>query len=170
MFEKNIVIDARGHLLGRLASVIAKSLLLGQKIVVVRCEKLMVSGSLFRNLLKYKEYLKKRMNSNPSRGPYHERAPSRILFKTVRGMLPRKTKRGENAMGNLKVFEGIPSPYDHIKRKVVPDALKVLRLQPHRKFTVVGELAAKVGWSKGDLVERLEEKRKEKSKAFYDRK
>lgn len=29
MFEKVIVIDARGHLLGRLASVIAKSLLLG---------------------------------------------------------------------------------------------------------------------------------------------
>lgn len=49
-------------------------------------------------------------------------------------------------MKNLKVFEGIPSPYDHIKRKVVPDALKVLRLQPHRKFTVVGELAQKVGW------------------------
>lgn len=94
MFEKVIVIDARGHLLGRLASVIAKSLLLGQKIVVVRCEQLMISGSLFRNLLKFKEYLKKRMNSNPSRGPYHQRAPSLILFKTVRGMLPRKTKRG----------------------------------------------------------------------------
>lgn len=72
-------------------------------------------------------------------------------------------------MKNLKVFEGIPSPYDHIKRKVVPDALKVLRLQPHRKFTVVGELAQKVGWQKGELIERLEEKRKEKSKAFYEK-
>lgn len=40
-----VVIDARGHLLGRLASVIAKQLLGGKKIVVVRCEEILISGS-----------------------------------------------------------------------------------------------------------------------------
>jgi hypothetical protein len=44
-FEKLVVIDGRGHLLGRLASVVAKELLLGQHVVVVRCEELNVSGS-----------------------------------------------------------------------------------------------------------------------------
>jgi ribosomal protein L13 len=35
-------------LLGRLASIVAKQLLNGQKIVVVRCEALNISGEFFR--------------------------------------------------------------------------------------------------------------------------
>jgi ribosomal protein uL13 len=42
------VIDGKGHLLGRLASIVAKQLLSGQKIVVVRCEALNISGEFFR--------------------------------------------------------------------------------------------------------------------------
>ena len=38
MFEKEIIIDGKGHLLGRLASIVAKELMCGQKVVVVRCE------------------------------------------------------------------------------------------------------------------------------------
>jgi len=47
-FEKVVVIDGKGHLLGRLASIVAKQLLNGQRIVVVRCEALNMSGSFFR--------------------------------------------------------------------------------------------------------------------------
>lgn len=43
-----IVVDGKGHLLGRLASTVAKQLLNGQKIVVVRCEALNISGEFFR--------------------------------------------------------------------------------------------------------------------------
>jgi len=68
------------------------------------------------------------MNHNPTRGFKHYRAPSRIFWKTVRGMLPHKSPRGAAALGRLKVFEGIPAPYDCVKRIVVPDALKVVRL------------------------------------------
>ena len=45
MLEKTLVIDGREHLLGRLASVVAKELLAGQKIVIVRCEQVCISGS-----------------------------------------------------------------------------------------------------------------------------
>ena len=34
-FEKSLVIDTAGHLLGRLASLIAKAILQGQRIVIV---------------------------------------------------------------------------------------------------------------------------------------
>lgn len=44
-----IVIDGKGHLLGRLASIISKQILNGQKIVVVRSEEINISGSFFRN-------------------------------------------------------------------------------------------------------------------------
>lgn len=168
MFEKEIVIDGRGHLLGRLASKVAKELLNGQRVVVVRCELLLRSGSLFRNKLKYHEFLRKGMNTNPRRGQFHFRAPSRIFWRVVRGMLPHKTPKGAAALGKLKVFEGIPYPYDQKRRMVVPDALKVLRLKSHRKFTVLGELAQQVGWTKKGLVERLEEKRKTKSSKFWE--
>lgn len=39
-------------------------------------------------------------------------------------MIPHKTKRGAAALARLKAYEGIPAPYDKIKRMVIPDALK----------------------------------------------
>jgi len=66
---------------------------------VVRAEKLVISGSLFRNKVKYGEFLNKTMNHNPRRGFVHARAPSRIFWRTVRGMLPHKTPRGAAALG-----------------------------------------------------------------------
>ena len=45
MLEKTIIIDGRDHLLGRLASVVAKELLAGQQVVIVRCDEVCVSGS-----------------------------------------------------------------------------------------------------------------------------
>ena len=44
MFEKEVVIDCRGHIMGRLASIVAKELLAGQKVVCVRCEELNITG------------------------------------------------------------------------------------------------------------------------------
>lgn len=44
-----VVVDGKGHLLGRLASIVAKQLLNGQKVVVVRCEALNISGEFFRS-------------------------------------------------------------------------------------------------------------------------
>ena len=141
MFEKEVIIDGRGHLVGRLASKVAKELLNGQKVVVVRCELLQKSGSLFRNKLNFQEFLIKAKNTNPRKGPFHYKSPSRMFWRAVRGMIPHKTARGAAALGRLKCFEGIPFPYDQKKRMVVPEALKILRMQPHRKFTVLGDLA-----------------------------
>ncbi|KAI8994971.1 60S ribosomal protein L16 [Pilobolus umbonatus] len=169
-FEKVVVIDGKGHLLGRLASIVAKQALNGQKVVVVRCEALNVSGEFFRNKLKYHAYLNKRCLVNPTRGPFHFRAPSRILYKAIRGMVPHKTARGAAALDRIKLFEGVPPPYDRVKRMVVPDALRVLRLKPGRKYTTIGRISHEVGWKYQDVVAKLEEKRKAKSAAFYQRK
>lgn len=48
-YSSQVVIDGKGHLLGRLASIVAKQLLSGQKIVIVRCEALNISGEFFRS-------------------------------------------------------------------------------------------------------------------------
>eukprot|EP00126_Sphaerothecum_destruens_P000626 Sdes_comp10790_c0_seq2m2455 len=170
VFEKVVVIDAREHLLGRLASVVAKEILNGQKVVVVRCEKINVSGSFIRNKLKYQMYLTKRCLVRPSHGPFHFRAPSRMLYRVVRGMIPHKMARGAAALDRLKVFDGIPAPYDKMKRVVIPSALRALRLAPKRKYCDLGRLAHEVGWKYQDVLATLEESRKAKSKVFYERK
>jgi len=170
-FEPVVVIDGKGHLLGRLASIVAKQLLNGQKIVVVRCEDLNISGHFFRAKLNYAAYLRKQTRYNPTRGgPFHFRAPSRIFYKAVRGMIPHKTSRGAAALNRLKVFEGVPPPYDKQKRMVVPQAIRVLRLQPGRKYCTVGRLGHEHGWKYQDVVARLEERRKAKGAAYYERK
>jgi large subunit ribosomal protein L13Ae len=70
----------------------------------------------------------------------------------------------------LKVFDGVPAPYDTRKKQVIPAALKVLRLKNYRKFCSVGDLCTSVGWKRQDLIESLETKRKERSKNFYEKK
>lgn len=65
------------------------------------------------------------------------------------------------------MFEGIPAPYDKVKRVVVPEALKAIRMRADRNFTVLGNLSQEFGWNYGPLVERLEAQRKIKEQAFY---
>jgi large subunit ribosomal protein L13Ae len=170
MFEKVVIIDGKGHLIGRLASVLAKELLNGQKVVVVRCEEIQISGSLFRNQLIFSKFLQHRGNTNPKRGPIHYRSPARILWRTIRGMMPHKKERGQAALERLKVFEGVPHPYDRMKRVVVPAALRVLRLKPGRKYCRLGDLASSVGWAHNGLIAKLESKRMTYSSAYYLRK
>ncbi|TRY62540.1 hypothetical protein TCAL_00865 [Tigriopus californicus] len=164
---KPVVIDGRGHLLGRLASITAKFLLNGNKVVIVRTEGIQMSGNFYRNKLKYLKFLRLRCNVKPLRGPFHFRAPGKIFWRTVRGMVPHKTERGKLALKRLQTFEGIPSPYDKKKRMVIPAALKVLRLKPGRKFCSLGRLSHEVGWKYQDVVATLEAKRKVKSEAYY---
>lgn len=103
-------------------------------------------------------------------------------------MMPHKTARGTAAMERLKTFEGVPPPYDHKKKMVVPQALRVLRLKPGRKYCTVGRLGHEFGWKYRDVVAkyvevgalwtgqwltyvcRLEERRKVKGQAYYERK
>merc|ERR1711974_277115 len=159
VFKNVVVIDCRAHLLGRLASVVAKELLSGQHVVLVRCEEINISGELFRNKLKWEAFRRKRTNTNPCHGPNHHRSPADMIRRTIRGMVPHKTARGVAALDHLKCFVGVPRPYNKMKRVVIPDALRVTHLRPGRKFTRLGELAKEAGWKYGDVVERLEKKR-----------
>jgi hypothetical protein len=71
-------------------------------------------------------------------------------------MIPHKTARGAAALERLKTFEGVPPPYDKKKRVVVPQALRVLRLKPGRKYCTVGRLGQEFGWKYQDVVARYD--------------
>jgi large subunit ribosomal protein L13Ae len=151
-----IVVDGKGHLKGRLASYVAKQLLNGQRVTVIRCEQVVISGSLFRNKLKYMEFMHKTMSSNPKRGVQHHRAPARIIWRCIRGMLPHKSQKGAAALGRLKCFDGCPLSWNTKKKMVIPDALKVVRLRPRAKHCVQGDVSRLCGWNSSELVNELE--------------
>merc|ERR1712000_404102 len=136
-------------------------------VVVVRCEGINMSGNFYRNKLKYLDFLRKRCNVLPSRGPFHFRAPGKIFWMTVRGMTPHKTERGKDALKRLQCFEGVPPPYGKKKKLVIPSALKVLRLKHGRRYCTLGRLGHEVGWKYQDIVAALEAKRKVKGESFH---
>merc|ERR1719223_86463 len=169
-FDAVKIIDGSGHLFGRLAAIVAKQTLNGNKVVVVRAESMVISGNFYRNKLKILDYLRKRHLTKPSRGPFHGRSPSKMFKHIVRGMPPHKTARGQAAFNSLKVFEGIPAPYDKCKRVIVPSAYKQIKLKPNRKYASIGRLAAETGWKYQTVVETLEAKRQAKAKVYYEKK
>ena len=85
-------------------------------------------------------------------------------------MCPHKTRRGKLALARLKVFEGVPPPYDKVKRVCVPLAMKILCLRSDRKYCQVGRVAYEVGWQYRDVVGSLEAKRKIKARLHYTHK
>merc|ERR1711990_205536 len=170
MFEKLVVIDCRGHLLGRLASFVAKEALAGQKIMLVRAEEINISGSFIRNKLHLLMKKQKRMSTNPKRGPFHHRSPADMLMRTIRGMLPHKIYRGSAAFQRVKAVDGCPAPFDKIKKMVVPSALRVSRLRPGRKFCTLKRLASETGWKYESVAKKYEERRKEKNAKWFESK
>lgn len=106
--DRHIVVDATGHIVGKLASKIAKKLLEGYTVAVVACENAIFTGPLERHILKYKAWKQKRCVVNPQRGAFHYKEPSKYFFKVLRTMVQRKTNRGGEALRRLTCYEGIP--------------------------------------------------------------
>ena len=144
MQTKNIeetVINAEGLILGRMASIIAKRLLKGEKILVVNAEKAVISGKKKSKVSEAKEFLEV---GYPEKGPFHYKRPDRILRRTVRGMLPYKQPKGKQAYKRLKVFIGVPDELKNREMETIEDAQAKKLTCPY--FTV-GELAKEIGWS-----------------------
>jgi large subunit ribosomal protein L13 len=100
-----LVIDASGLVLGRAASLIAKRLLQGQRVIVVNAEKSVVTGSRAEVLA---HYTAARARGSVRSGPHFPRYPDRIFRRTVRGMLPHRKSHGRTAFEMLEVHMGVP--------------------------------------------------------------
>jgi large subunit ribosomal protein L13 len=135
------VINAEGHVLGRLSSIIAKRLINGEKIVIVNAEKAIITGE--RNMI-FRRYKEKYMRGSQEKGPYFPRHPERIFKRTVRGMIPWRNRRGRDAFRNLKVFMGVPKELEG-KGEVVEDAL-LEKVSKSEKYVTVGDVSRFLGY------------------------
>ncbi|MCC6040775.1 MAG: 50S ribosomal protein L13 [Desulfurococcaceae archaeon] len=142
--ESVIYIDASGHILGRLASIVAKKLLEGYNVYVVNVEKAVLSGDKQRVIQGYKLLFRVRTHVNPEKpGIRRPRSPVSIFRRAVRGMLPMDKPRGRLAYKRLRVFIGIPPELSNVEFTKYPSAMYT-RLRG--RYITVEELSRELGW------------------------
>ncbi len=104
--SETMIIDASNLLLGRMATVVAKKALLGEKIDIVNCENALISGK--RNMI-LAHYRHKKERGTYKHGPFFYSMPDKFVRRTIRGMLPYRTKRGLDAYKRIMCYIGVPA-------------------------------------------------------------
>ena len=136
------VINADGLIVGRLASTVAKRLLLGEEIFIVNIDRAVLSGSGTNTFEEYRAF---RDKGSRERGPYFPRMPDQIMKRTIRGMVPYRRKSGRDALARLRIYIGVP---EELRRKVkefeIVEQASVSRLSS-AKFTRLGDLSKMLG-------------------------
>jgi len=134
-----IIVDAKGLILGRLASNVAKLLLQGETVIILNAEKAAISGKKQQIVQEAKAFLEV---GHPRKGPLHPRRPDKIVSRTVRGMLPRRKPKGVEAYKRLGVYLGAPLEFEDKKIQTIPEASADKLKSP---YITVGELAKEIG-------------------------
>jgi len=132
------VIDADGHVLGRLSSKVAERLLTGEEVIIVNAERAIITG---KREMVFAEYKQRKDRGKIMRGPFYPRRADLILKKSVKGMIPFKTSTGREAYKRLKVYVGIPKEYSSAKLEKVEVAIR-----PRTdKYVRLGDVSAYLG-------------------------
>ena len=110
------IIDGTNAVMGRLASYAAKQALLGEEIVIVNCDKVMITGSKADIRSKFNER-RKRIGSG-QKGPKYSRSPEMIVKRAIRGMLSHRQSRGKSALARIRCYRGLPEEFKESKKIV----------------------------------------------------
>ena len=107
-----MIIDAKDLRLGRMATQVAKKALLGEDMVIVNCEKAVLTGNKQSVLAKYKA---RRSRGQFNQGPYIPRRPDMFVKRAIRGMLPYKQPKGRAAFERIKCYLGVPEEFKELE-------------------------------------------------------
>jgi large subunit ribosomal protein L13 len=140
--EKIVVIDGKDLILGRLGSVIAKRLLLGETIKLVNCKDVVILGRKRFLVEKYKGTFSRTVTYH---GPYYSRSPADIVRRSMRKMLPYRNARGANAYKKLKCFTSVPSTLLSATKESVESAQ--LDADSVFYYTKIGEICKALGYA-----------------------
>ena len=129
------VIDATILISGRLATVVAKRALLGEKIDIINAEKAVITGKRKEILENYKKKVKR---GNALKGPYFPRMPDRLLRRIIRGMLPYKQEKGLKAYKRILCHIGTPEEF----KGKTPETIKSASIMNSKalKYLSLGEI------------------------------
>lgn len=137
------VIDGKDLVLGRMGSLVAKRLLLGESITLVNCNEIVILGKKKYLVERFKNKL---ANKVVKQGPYYSRSPADIVKRSLRNMLPYKNQRGADAYKRLRCFNSVPASLANDKFEDLTQAK--LDEASVFYFTRVEELCRKLGYTK----------------------
>jgi len=143
------IYDAENMVVGRLGAKAAKAAILGDTVVVVNAEKAIITGKRRTVIEAFKEKFDIRTSYKPSRGPFHERRPDKMVRKMFRGMLPWPTPRGKAAYKRIKVYIGVPEQFID-SEKIVLEGAKYRSMT--QKFITVEDLSHELGWRNPEVA------------------
>ena len=116
-----IVVDGEGKVVGRVATRIAKRLLMGEEIHLVNAEKMVISGKKGYVIGKYMTRRGVVDKRDPEHSPHWPKVPSMLVRRIIRGLLPYDRKRGREAYKRLRVYNGIPERFAEAKKESYPE-------------------------------------------------
>src|SRR3989344_4786934 len=128
-----MIIDAKNVVLGRLSSFAAKQILLGEEVDIVNCEEAVVSGKKAPIIENYVRRV--------------DRNPAFFVKKTIRGMLPFKKPRGQEAYRNVKCHIGVPEKLRNEKFMTIEKA-GAGKLQK-TDYLKVKDICRQIGYNRG---------------------
>jgi len=127
--EEEILIDGTRSILGRIASIAAKKALQNKnaKVLIFNCNDIIIIGKPESIITHYKE--KRALGGSALKGPFFPRSPEMIVRRTIRGMIPYKKVRGQEAFKRIKCYNGITNEYlNKEKISIKSDAIKFITL------------------------------------------
>ena len=140
-----IIVDGTDHIAGRLCSNVAKLLIQGNRVSVVNCDKIMISGKRKSIVGEYKAFLEIASILHPKHGPFHPRRPDKMITRMIRGMLPRKKPSGQAAFKRLRAYINFPKELKSLK-KIQFENAKIRKSNSY--FTSMASLGETIGWTK----------------------
>lgn len=143
--DRPVVVDGTDHIAGRLSSYVAKLLIKGNRVSIVNCEKIMMSGTRINQIKEYREFLEINSVINPKHGPVHYRRPDTLIAKMIRQMLPFDRKpSGKESYQRLRTYIGSPKEIKSLE-KIQFEKAKIKKTAAN--YTSIGELCRVIGWT-----------------------
>ncbi|MFX1380459.1 MAG: 50S ribosomal protein L13 [Promethearchaeota archaeon] len=147
--------DATDKILGRFCSIIAKKAILGEYIVIINAKNAIISGNKKDIHEKYLARLNISTATNPRRGPFHERRPDTFMRRVIKQMLPRKKRRGKEAIKRVHIYiSDIPDRFKNSYQNLVPNEITNVdkkRLSYYNRYITLENLCQRIGWKKSEI-------------------
>jgi large subunit ribosomal protein L13 len=139
------VYDAKGKILGRFASTVARDLIAGKRVAVINAEGAVIVGSKRVIFDKYTTRLNLQEKQNPEHSPYWSRRSDMLVKLAIRGMLPKEKRTGADAYRRLMVFSGVPEQLNKVKPIEIKTKDVNTIYMPH---VTIKELSRALGYNK----------------------
>ena len=140
--SKPIVVDGTNLIAGRVCSNVAKLLRKGNRVSIVNCEKIMISGKKASIIGEYEDFLKIHSIIHPQHGPFHPRRPDTIMKRMIRGMLPTEKPSRKTDLARLRTYIGVPKEVKGLER-IQFEKAKITK--DSSKYTTMAELSRYIG-------------------------